>query len=174
MAADGGRVVSDLNKQLGLFTWCDWADHHRFLTACHKSKAKHWVSSHLHLPRHWWHELVPVQTNLLQGAALGDVTERGGRKVFKEKQISFPFKPYAVFVVSVWTTKMPNGTFLYILIATFLQRHLFSVISYVFRRFYLESRYKLNTGDLTNTWNHLVCSQNRWLTRLGEKIPSFI
>lgn len=62
--------------QLGHFTWCDWADHHRFLTACHKAKAKDWVSSHLHLPGRWWHKFVSVQANLLQGAALGDVTVR--------------------------------------------------------------------------------------------------
>lgn len=62
-------------------TWCDWADHHRFFTACHESKAKHRVPSHLHLPGHRWHKLVPVQANLLQGAALGHVTVRKRRKM---------------------------------------------------------------------------------------------
>lgn len=67
-------VNKSSNIQLGFFTWRDWANHHRFLAACNKSKAKHWVPSHLHLSGSWWHKLVPVQTDLLQGAALGDVT----------------------------------------------------------------------------------------------------
>lgn len=63
------------NVQQGFFTWRDWANHHRFLAACYKSKAKHRVASHVHLSGGWWHELVPVQANLLQRAALGDVAD---------------------------------------------------------------------------------------------------
>lgn len=93
----------------GPLTWCDWADHHGFFTACHESEAKHRVPSHLHLPGRWWHKLVPFQADLLQGAALGHVTARKRRKIKQRKHViifPMPLPPLSLSlmlrIVHIW------------------------------------------------------------------------